>query len=211
MLWSGHDWLSMRFRLGRNCIISPEVVLRSSVLREIGGFSPDLPHTGDLEIWMRAAAIADIGYVGADQAWYREHTNNMHSTVFQASELTGMAVDLRERARTFELVSHRLAPQFPQSDDWLMDARRAIAIEALTLSLRPYYWGIADGWPVDDLMELAAEVYPNAHRLPQWKAVSLHRRLGTSWRRLDPLSIGHELLLRARVAAREWRLGHVGI
>jgi glycosyltransferase involved in cell wall biosynthesis len=211
MLWSGHDWLSTRFRRGRNCIISPEVVLRTSILRKIGGFNSDLPHTGDLELWLRAAAVADVGYVGADQAWYREHNNNMHSTVFLASELTGMAVDLGERARTFAAVSHRLGPELPQSDEWLMAARRAIAVEALTLALRPYYWGIAESWPVDDLTALAADVYPDAHRLPHWKAVSVHRRLGAKWRRCDPLSIGHELLLRGQVAAREWRLGHVGL
>jgi hypothetical protein len=212
VLWSGHDWLSTRFRLGRNCMLSPEAVLRTSVQRAIGGYSADLPHSGDLEMWMRAAAAADVGYIaGADQAWYREHATNMHGTVFQARELAGMAVDLRERMRTFEAVAHRLRGPLPESEELLRQAQRAIAIEALTLSLRPYYWGIADTWPVDELAALAAEVYPDAHRLPQWKAVSLHRSLGTTWRRRDPVSIGHELLLRAQIATREWRLTHVGL
>jgi hypothetical protein len=211
-LWSGHDWLSTRFRLGRNCILSPEAVLRTSVQREIGGYSASLPHSGDLEMWMRAAAVADVGYIaGADQAWYREHATNMHSTVFQARELAGMAVDLRARARTFDAVALRLGRQLPESDELLRQAHRSIAIEALTLSLRPYYWGVADEWPVDELAALAVELYPDAHRLRHWKAVSLHRHLGTTWRRRDPFSVGHELLLRAQIATREWRLAHVGI
>lgn len=211
-LWSGQDWLSTRFRLGRNCILSPEVVMRTSVQREIGGYSVDLPHTGDLEMWLRAASISDVGYVvGADQAYYREHGVNMHQRDFQARQLAGMAIDLRARIATFEGVAGRMQGQTSQSNELLNHARRAIAVEALTLSLRPYYWGIADRWPVDELIALAVEVYPDVRRLPLWKTVLFHKRLGSAWPHRDPVSVSHELILRARLATREWRLAHAGV
>jgi cellulose synthase/poly-beta-1,6-N-acetylglucosamine synthase-like glycosyltransferase len=60
--WPGRWWLEQRFRTANGCITSPEVVMRTSVLREVGGFDPRLPHTGDIELWMRLAAHADVGY-----------------------------------------------------------------------------------------------------------------------------------------------------
>ena len=41
-----------------NCITSPEVMVRTSVQKQVGGYDPRLPHTGDLEMWMRLAAHA---------------------------------------------------------------------------------------------------------------------------------------------------------
>ena len=186
MIWSGYDWLARRFRVGRNCILSPEVVLRTSVQWQIGGYRTELPHTGDLEMWMRAASIAGVGYVGGvDQAWYREPPSNIHSTTFRASDLAGMAVDLRERIQTFELVADEIL-RYPGSESWITYARRAVAIEALTLCIRPFYWGIAQTWPIDELAALAAQIYPDAQRLPHWKALSLHRRIGPGGPRRDP-------------------------
>jgi hypothetical protein len=108
-------------------------------------------------------------------------------------------------------VADRLDGQNRQRGELLSLAQRAIAVEALTLSLRPYYWGIADRWPVDELIALAVEVYPDVRRLPLWKAVSFHRRLGSAWPHRDPVSVSHELILRAKLATREWRLAHVGV
>ena len=212
-IWPGEDWITARFSRGRNCILSPEVVMRTRVQQLIGGYNPELPHTGDLEMWVRAARVAGVGFVGgADQAWYREHTANMHKTAFEAGELSGIAVDLRQRARTFELLAANVIDDREDAELLLTAARRAIAIEALRLSVRPFYWGIADRWPVDELAALALEVYPDARCLPLWAALSLHRRIGSRGRRRrDPVSIGHELGVRARLSAREWRWARVGI
>ena len=48
--------------------------MRNSVQQAIGGYNPDLPHSGDFEMWLRAAAVADVGRVnGPCQAFYRVH------------------------------------------------------------------------------------------------------------------------------------------
>lgn len=212
MIWSGHDWLATRFKRGYNCILSPEAVLRTSVQREIGGYRPELPHSADMDMWMRAAAVADVGYLsGADQAWYREHASNMHNTTFQARELSGLALDLRERMRTFEMAVTEIHPHVPHADRWLDRARRTLAVEALTSSIRSYYKGNADRWPVQELADLAVELYPDARRLPHWKVLALHRRLGPDRRRRDPASVGHHFILRARGATRAWRSARAGL
>jgi glycosyltransferase involved in cell wall biosynthesis len=210
-IWAGRDWLGERFKRGRNCIRSPELVLRASVQREIGGYRADLPHTGDLEMWIRAAAIADVGYVGgADQAWYRVHAANMHSETFRSGKREGMVSDMRERLRAFESAADEIRGEVPDADALLDSARRALAVEALTLAVRAFHWGIAESWPVEDLTEFALASYPEARRLRQWRALPLRRRLGDGWRR-NPLFLGHEIALRAEGAARSWRLQRAGL
>src|SRR3712207_4053622 len=52
-VWSGVDWIEARCRTGQNVLSSPEAVVRTSVQQQVGGYRPDLPHAGDLEMWMR--------------------------------------------------------------------------------------------------------------------------------------------------------------
>jgi Glycosyl transferase family 2 len=211
VIWTGQEWIAQRFRLGRNCILSPEVVLRTAVQRQIGGYRAELPHTGDLDMWMRAGAMADIGFVGGvDQAWYREHSANMHSVAFQAEQSAGMAIDLRGRMRAFELVASEIQGPAGENARLLMCARRALAIEALTLAIRSHYWGLAASWPVDELANLAVEMYPGTKRLRHWRTLALHQRIGAR-RRWDPVAQGHEVALKALFATRRWRWARAGI
>jgi glycosyltransferase involved in cell wall biosynthesis len=46
--WPGTDWIERMARRGHNVISSPEVMVRGSVQREVGGYRTELPHTGDL-------------------------------------------------------------------------------------------------------------------------------------------------------------------
>ncbi len=97
IIWQGHKWLAHRCKTGQNVLRSPEAVMRTSLLHQFGGYRADLPHSGDFEMWMRAATVSDIGFIGgADQAYYRIHSNNMHHTSFD------LYADVRERLRAFD-------------------------------------------------------------------------------------------------------------
>src|ERR1700682_2232711 len=80
-IWDGFDWLEAMFKAGKNCIRSPEVIVRTRLQRELGGYCEELPQTCDWEMWMRFAAHAAVGILDADQAFYRVHVQNMHLTV----------------------------------------------------------------------------------------------------------------------------------
>ena len=96
----GREWLEHRCRTADNCIRSPEVVMRSSLLRQVGGFRPELPHTADFEMWMRLALHADVGYIaGPHQAYYRDHSASMHRRRFG----TALA-DLAQMQAAFEVI-----------------------------------------------------------------------------------------------------------
>ena len=65
-------------RLGHTVVSSPEVVVRTRLQQQIGGYLPSLPHTADVEMWMRFAAHSGVAFIkGVDQAYYRIHGTQM--------------------------------------------------------------------------------------------------------------------------------------
>jgi glycosyltransferase involved in cell wall biosynthesis len=198
-IWRGQDWVKRRFHTSRNVIRTCEVVMRASVQREIGGYRPELPQLGDFDMWLRAAAVADVGFVlGADQAYYRIHGSNMHATTHEGRQLSGVVRDLQERRLTFEL----LRDSAPTPADYVA-AQRALAIEALRIARRAYCFGTTDHAVADNmqslvrtlrepgraefdhvqaqaLVDFARETFAGCEQLPQWRAMTSARSRGAA-------------------------------
>ncbi len=230
-VWPGRTWLSRRFRTSRNVIRTCEVVMRATVQRQVGGYRPELPQLGDLDMWMRAASVADVGYVvGADQAWYRLHNANMHATLHEGRRLSGVLRDLEERLLTFEL----LAEKAPDPDD-LSAAHRALALEALRAARRAYTFGTTDHAVADKFMPLvkvvargrgngtedyddverlvqfAKKVDPSVSHIPEWSAVRRSRdAIGTGRSIRSPYYLGLDAADRATALARRWPWQRLG-
>jgi hypothetical protein len=66
---------------------------------------------------------------GADQAFYRVHGSNMHTT-----DYGGLLTDMVERRRAFELFFTNDGAELPSAGKQLATARRAIAVEALRVA-----------------------------------------------------------------------------
>jgi glycosyltransferase involved in cell wall biosynthesis len=77
-IYEGLHWLEKLCRNRGDGIISPEVVVRTKLQHQLGGYRPNLPHSGDIEMWVRFALSSSIGYILAPQAYLRLHGNNMH-------------------------------------------------------------------------------------------------------------------------------------
>ncbi|MBW8804606.1 MAG: glycosyltransferase [Catenulisporales bacterium] len=170
----GMWWLQRRFRAAQGCITSPEVVMRTSVQRRIGGYDPALPHSGDIEMWMRAAAVSDVGHIrGADQAYYRRHGSNM-----SAVDFGGQLDDLRQRRAAFESVLVKCAEELPERAAWAAHMRRRIARQALRRAVRAYDKGLTGTVPVDELLEFAADCWPEYRRLPEYAGLRVRRAVG---------------------------------
>ena len=172
--WTGAKWLELRCRAGYNVITSPEVVVRGSIQRQVGGYRPELPHAGDLEMWLRIAAVSDIAYVcGAPQAFYRVHPKSMMRTVFR-----GSFVDLRQRKEAFDAFfesefARRLdVPGHKQRVD------RVLAREALWDACRSYDRDEVDARHIANLVKFAFETYADAASLAEWNALGRRRWLG---------------------------------
>lgn len=165
-VWRGEEWIQGRCERARNCTSSPEVVMRTSVQKEIGGYRADLPHSGDFEMWMRAAVVADVGRVnGADQAFYRVHDDSMLRTTF-----AGWLPDLEGRRDAFiAILGPDVARRPADADSLLTIARRGLANEALTRARLGHDRIDEAAESVERYRAFALETYPAARGLRAWK------------------------------------------
>ncbi len=183
-IWPGSAWIERAARRGGNCISQPEVVMRASALEAAGHYRPELPHTSDFEMFMRLAAISDVGHlVGPDQGLYRVHSASMQRTVN-----AGIVRDLSGRRDAFESFFAGAGSLVPGSSLMAHTARRKMAMQALEQACRAYERGRASDDVVDGLVHFALEVDPSIvdHRL--WRAVQRRQRIGAErCRRLPPM------------------------
>lgn len=169
--FSGQDWIAKRCRAGHNVITSPEVVVRRRVQHMVGGYRLELPHVADLEMWLRIAAVSNIGFVRAvPQAFYRQHGTNM-------TKSRNTFVDLYERKVAFDLFwQHH--PHIVDAN-WLHTyANRALAREALWCACRAYDYNQLVERRADELTKFAIATYGNAEVLPECRALRRRQRIG---------------------------------
>jgi glycosyltransferase involved in cell wall biosynthesis len=171
-VWSGLDWLRIVCRLRHSVIASPEVVVRTSVQHRLGGYRPELPHSGDAEMWMRFAVHADVAFIrGADQAFYRAHGTNM-------TEERVPVVDLRQRKAAYDAVFDGYPGRIPSVSRVRRQVDRGMAREALWEACRAYDRGLVEA-RIAELSELAESIFPRTHRLPEAWGLRWRRRAGS--------------------------------
>ncbi len=66
-----------------NIIIpAPSSIIRTDILRELGGYSEDVL-IEDWDMWLRVANIYQIGYLDDYLAYYRDHNNNTYKQTYK--------------------------------------------------------------------------------------------------------------------------------
>jgi glycosyltransferase involved in cell wall biosynthesis len=213
--WSIHPgsrWLEDRFRQAENPITSPEIVVRTALHHRVGGYDPELPKAADMEIYLRFAAHADVGFIrGVDQAYYRLHPENMRKAV-------SPVMDLRQRAAVFDVVLERYAAALPGPERLAGLVHRQLAKEALwaagrahdrgwfrrsEVGRRVFGAGRGDegaGVDLQDLLAFAVQQWPEAAAEPLYDTLLAGRRLG-------PRELGYLLEQKAAwwLRRRAWR------
>lgn len=187
-VWPGPWWIEHRFRQGENPITSPEIVVRTSLQKHVGGYDPRLPRAADMEMYMRLAAHADVGFLkGVDQAFYRVHGKNMSTSV-------SALMDLRQRKSVFDAVLERYSESIPDTRRMSGLVRRRLAREALWAAGRVYDRGpvrqsdlgrrlMGTGAneaekDIDQLLDFALDCWPQASGLPVYRALRGGKNLG---------------------------------
>ena len=173
-------------------------VVRTSIQKRIGGYRPELPHAGDLEMWLRFAANGDLGMIDAVQAFTRVHGENMRFA-YLANRMIG---DYRQRYDAFRLFFASEWAAAPGIDNLPALAYRRLAEEILWDAAHAFEEGC--GEQVDTLAGLAREVHPAIVRSPQWWKLSLKRLIGVrAWRGVAPAVSGaQKLFLSSRPESR---------
>lgn len=199
----GRDWIEARCRQARNCVASPEVVVRTSLQHELGGYRPELPHSGDLEMWMRLATRADVGIIqDADQAYYRVSDLGMQRTMFDSP-----VERQRQRRAAFEWLFQEYGDTIPDAARLRRLADNGLARDALRWASTAFDRGRVDPEVVDELVAFAREAHPGVASTRDYWGLRWRRRAGPDLCR-STRRIRAALLLgppRAWVRSHSWR------
>ena len=172
-VWKGIEWMTHMSRRGHNIIVNPEAILRKSIMDQLVGYREDMPQAADMELWLRAASICDVGRVnGPEQAFYRLHANNMHRT-----SMDGVIREAQARRDVFlSLLQNQELP--PETRKVLVRRATEKMSRDLVHEARKVH-GRHSTEPqklVDELLDLAVKCDPSIARSVSWRILNLRRR-----------------------------------
>lgn len=152
-----------------NPIWTPTAVVRTSAQKVVGGYNKNLPHAGDLDMWLRLACLGSVAFLDSCQAVYRRHPSNMHKAYAGVQSL-------RQHLLAFESalaggsgkINTRTAMQERYKRGLAMGAIRA-ANHALNENDRVGF---------QESISFAIEVYPRIPQTMPWRGMQLRRLLG---------------------------------
>ena len=174
------EFLERSCRLGHTGIQAPAAIVRSSVHRTVGGYLPELPHSGDTEIWLRLAAHAPVVELHADQAFRRLHSHNMSLSYSPLSRL-------REQRRAFEIHFDEFRTRRPEIGAAAPMVARTIAESAFWSAARAFDAG--DDAICREFLAFAVETDPGIESIAAWRRLQWKQRVGrAALRWLAPLA-----------------------
>jgi glycosyltransferase involved in cell wall biosynthesis len=157
-VWQGERWIAAQCRRGLSIISSPEAVVRTSVQHQVGYYRPELPHSGDLEMWLRIADVAGVGRInGVDQAYRRVHPASMMSTGYGT-----LQADLEERIKAYDSFFSGSALGDTRIRQLGRVAKRRMAAEALEWSASSCQAGNVPAGDIDKAVSFALGIHPEA-------------------------------------------------
>jgi len=184
---SGMEWLESLCKGGENLITSPEAVVRTRLQKELGGYRQQLPHTADMEMWMRFAVHSNVGRLEAPQAYYRIHGQNMSESYcekFAFSKLKLNTRDFLERKAAFDLLFLEQGHALPDCDRLQRLAHEGLGWNVFWYAYELFDQGDSSG--CRDFLGLACEVFPGIANRPEWPRMLLKQRLGPKvWSKLS--------------------------
>jgi len=178
---SGPTFLERVCSVG-NVVPTPTAVVRTGLQQKLGGYRADLPHSGDMEMWMRFATQGSVGITRSIQAYYRMHDASMSTRYYAA-----IIGDRREQLQAATEIHQRFGRDIQGFDAWLDGMRRRLGLEALWIAGDSFENGDVDSCRL--ALDCAGELYPPIlSSSAAWK-LRLKRLLGAStWKAVRPLA-----------------------
>ncbi|MBK8175960.1 MAG: glycosyltransferase family 2 protein [Rhodospirillales bacterium] len=175
----GRQFLQRCFEHG-NAVSTPTAVVRTRVQQAVGGYSVELPHSGDMEMWMRFAIRGPIGVIRAVQAFYRWHGNNM-SHKYRTARLR----DMKEVEQAADCVIAAAAGCFSEIGAWRAAMHRRFAAEAFWIASTAFDIGDAETYRI--ALAYAEHTDPALRGAAIWWKLRTKALLGpTVWRTVRP-------------------------
>ncbi|WP_406695924.1 glycosyltransferase [Singulisphaera sp. Ch08] len=184
---AGHDYLRAVAKTAQNFIPTPTVVVRTALHQKLGGYREGLPHSGDMELWMRFAVHANLAEMDVDQAYYRVHGQNMNLRNFGTRQ-----AEMEQRKLAFDFLFHRYGSKIPGCKQLQRQVAACVSKEALDEAYTAFYKG--DIASCRNLVELAVRADPSTSSLLFYQRLRWMLRMGL------PLTLlARRLLLKPRL------------
>jgi len=186
---AGIDFIRSCCERVTNPVGTVTAVMRGPLQKRLGGYRPELPHSGDYEMWLRFAAYADVGELHSVQGFTRIHGRNMRTQYFEH----GMVGDFRQRHAAFSMFFADAARQLPGGAGLSDLAFRHLAEEVFWESCRAFEAGALE--QSRQLRDYARTIWPGIARSSSWHKLSMKRALGPRvWRAVSRRAVGMGLL-----------------
>jgi GT2 family glycosyltransferase len=151
-------------------VATATAVVRTDLQKQLGGYRAELPHAGDMEMWLRFALHGSVGFVDADQAVYRRHENNM------SLNFIGGLPDLQQRKAVLDCVFATPTEGWPDLPQLHRKLVRALAVDAASYASQAFNRGeIAE---CERILEYAVMLSPAVRRSQPWRRLVWKRRMG---------------------------------
>jgi glycosyltransferase involved in cell wall biosynthesis len=164
-----------------NIVRTPTAVVRTKLQKRLGGYRAELPHTGDMEMWLRIAAHSSVGMLEEYQAVYRRHCESMSSTYM----LNCWLPDLKQRKAALDCFFQTCSDALPSIEKLRGKIFRSLAVDAVGFASAAFNQG--DLSLSEQLSSFALGLCPGVRELAAWKRLACKRRLGfTTWQIVRP-------------------------
>jgi hypothetical protein len=197
--WARHDLLTEMCATAMNFVPTPTAIARTSAQKVVGGYRASLPHSGDMEMWLRFAAQGAVARINAIQGIYRKHATAMSNAYFAE-----MLSDYRQCQLAFDSFFGEYEDGLNNSRSLRIVARRALADRVFRSGV-----GLLRRGRLHDGLRLIGGSMDMDHRLrylpPLWHLVKMPGPAGREWVK----SVVREATARAtrrlhRAAAAAW-------
>jgi glycosyltransferase involved in cell wall biosynthesis len=173
--WGRHDLVSEMCATAINFVPTPTAIARTITQKAIGGYRASLPHSGDMEMWLRFAAHGSVARINAVQGIYRKHSAAMSNAYFAE-----MLADYRQCQLAFDTF-------FNENEGRLDNSRGLQAVARRVLAERVFRNGITllRRGRLNDGLRLIRAAMGMDHRLrylpPLWRLMKIPGPAGREW------------------------------
>jgi GT2 family glycosyltransferase len=174
-----------------NLVATCSAVVRTELQKRLGGYRHELPHTGDMEMWLRFAAHASVGFIFAYQGVYRFHGTNMSTVYYFVSDgrliytKNGRLADLQQRKSALDCFSEHCNQVMPPCEYLCRGLYRRLSEVAVGRASAAFN----DGHRAQSkqLSEFALAICPEIRSSSAWLKLTCKRWMGArAWRAVRP-------------------------
>jgi hypothetical protein len=167
-------------------------VVRTALQQQLGGYRPELPHAADIEMWLRFAAYASVGFVPAFQGVYRRHKTNMSGAYYYYTAdgrfiytAEGRMVDLQQRKAAFNCLFETCGDKLPNPERLRRVLFRSLSLIAVGRASAAFNEGNLRASA--ELANFALNVCPGIRMSSGWMKFACKKRMGPGlWHVLQP-------------------------